>query len=101
LFKKYFELSQEYGKQGSEHMYDQEIIFEILTKHHRFFNEHGKLVWGIYPTDFVKNGHLYWNEPRTGRETVVHVNFTIGERDKTNKLKTAGLWFVEEKEIIS
>jgi len=102
LFKKYFELSQEYGKQGSECMYDQEIIFEILTKHEPFFNEHGRLVWGIYPTEFVKNGHLYWNEAetRTGNEAVVHVNFTIGEENKINRLKDANLWY-SEKEIIS
>jgi len=100
LFKKYFELSQEYGKQGSECMYDQEIIFEILTKHHWFFNETGKLVWGVYPTDFVKNGHLYWNEAetRTGNEAVVHVNFTIGEENKINRLKEANLWY-SEKEV--
>jgi len=99
LFKKYFELSQEYGKQGSECMYDQEIIFEILTKHHWFFNEHGRLVWGIYPTNFVKNGHLYWNESetRTGNEAVIHVNFTIGEESKISRLKEANLWYIEKE----
>ncbi|MBT7497118.1 hypothetical protein HN662_02220 [Candidatus Woesearchaeota archaeon] len=98
LFKQYFELSREYGKRGSECMYDQEIIFEILTK--RFFDKHEKLIWGVYPTDFVKNGHLYWNEAetRTGNEAVVHVNFTIGEENKINRLKEANLWY-SEKEV--
>jgi len=102
LFKKYFELSQMYGKGGSECMYDQEIIFEILTKHNWVFNENEKLIWGVYPTDFVKNGHLYWNEAetRTGHEAVVHVNFTVGEENKINRLKDAGLWYIEE-EVIS
>ena len=97
LFKKYFELSQEYGKQESEHMYDQEIIFEILTKHKNFINQ-TNLIWGIYPTDFVKNGHLYWSNPqRTGNESVVHVNFTIGEENKINRLKEANLWYLEKE----
>ena len=98
LFKQYFELSREYGKRGSECMYDQEIIFEILTK--RFFDKHEKLIWGVYPTDFVKNGPLYWNEAetRTGNEAVVHVNFTIGEENKINRLKEANLWY-SEKEV--
>ena len=99
LFKKYFELSKEYGKLGSEHMYDQEIIYEILT-HNQILMPDTKIRHIIFPTEFVVNGHLYWNEPRTGREAVVHVNFTIGERNKINKLKDAGLWFVEEKEIV-
>jgi len=98
LFKQYFELSREYGKRGSECMYDQEIIFEILTK--RFFDDKEKIAWGVYPTDFVKNGHLYWNEAetRTGNEAVVHVNFTIGEENKINRLKEANLWY-SEKEV--
>ena len=96
LFNKYFELSEAYGKEGSEHMFDQEIIYELLFRD----NSIG-LKWGIYPTDFVKNGHLYWSEPqRTGNEAVVHVNFTIGEQNKINRLKEANLWFVEEKETI-
>ena len=100
LFKKYFEFSRMYGVGGSECMYDQEIIFKILTEHHLSFNEKEKLVWGVYPTDFVKNGHLYWNEPetRTGNEAVVHVNFTIGEENKINRLKEANLWY-SEKEV--
>jgi len=101
LFEKYFELSQMYGKAGSECMYDQEIIFEILTKHW-WFAEKGKLIWGIYPTDFVKNGHLYWNESetRTGNEAIVHVNFTVGEENKINRLKEANLWYIEEEIIL-
>ena len=97
LFKQYFELSREYGQRGSECMYDQEIIFEILTK--RFLDKE-KLIWGVYPTDFVKNGHLYWNEAetRTGNEAVVHVNFIIGEENKINRLKDANLWY-SEKEV--
>jgi hypothetical protein len=99
LFKKYFKLSQMYGMDGSECMYDQEIIFQILTKDFKFIDE-VKLGWGIYPTDFVKNGHLYWNEPetRTGNEAVVHVNFTVGEENKINRLKEANLWY-SEKEV--
>ena len=98
LFKRYFELSKWYGKMRSECMYDQEIIFQILTKDSPDFMSN--LVWGIYPTDFVKNGHLYWNESetRTGIEAVVHVNFTIGEENKINRLKEANLWY-SEKEV--
>jgi len=94
LFEKYFELSNIYKEQGSECMYDQEIIFSILRN-----NMLGKrLTWATYPTTLIKNGHLYWNEPegRTGKEAVVHVNFTIGKLSKINRLKEANLWYVKE-----
>ena len=98
LFKKYFEMSKLYGKQESKCMYDQEIIYEILTKDQTFMWD-TKFTYGIYPTEFVKNGHLYWNEAetRTGKEVVVHVNFTIGEESKINRLKDADLWYIEEE----
>ena len=56
-------------------------------------------MWAVYPTTFVKNGHQYWNESekRTGNESVVHVNFTIGEENKINRLKEANLWYVQEE----
>lgn len=76
-------------------MYDQEIINEILKT--GILEE--KLMWAVYPTTFVKNGHQYWNEPenRTGQEDVIHVNFTIGEENKINRLKDANLWYVQEE----
>jgi len=45
---------------------------------------------------------LYWNEPhsRTGNEAVVHVNFTIGEENKINRLKEANLWYNQEEVTI-
>ena len=95
LFKKYFELSLLYNQKDSRHMYDQEIINEILNN--GILEE--KLMWAIYPTTFVKNGHQYWNESenRTGQEAVIHVNFTIGEENKINRLKEANLWYVQEE----
>jgi len=98
LFKKFFEMSYQYGKMGSECMYDQEITYEIL-KNNVLENN---IKWATYPTTFVKNGHLYWNEPhsRTGNEAVVHVNFTIGEENKINRLKEANLWYNQEEVTI-
>ena len=98
MFKKFFEMSYQYGKMGSECMYDQEITYEIL-KNNVLENN---IKWATYPTTFVKNGHLYWNEPhsRTGNEAVVHVNFTIGEENKINRLKEANLWYNQEEVTI-
>tara|TARA_R100000315_G_C5232124_1_gene143179 strand:+ start:1484 stop:2230 length:747 start_codon:yes stop_codon:yes gene_type:complete len=95
LFKKYFELSKLYEQNDSRHMYDQEIINQILNEN--ILEE--RIMWSVYPTTFVKNGHQYWNEPekRTGSEAVVHVNFTIGEENKINRLKEANLWYVQEE----
>ena len=95
LFKKYFELSQLHGVTQSEVMYDQEIIHGILKDNLL----EGNIFYAVYPTTFVKNGHQYWNEAekRTGKEAVVHVNFTIGEENKINRLKAANLWYVKEE----
>jgi len=97
LFKEYFRLSQEYGVHKNEHMFDQEIIFQILSTDSNYFN----MKWGIYPTEFIKNGHLYWScSQRTGDEIIVHANFTIGEKNKIDRLKEANVWFIEEKKEI-
>jgi hypothetical protein len=95
MFKKFFEMSYQYGKMGSECMYDQEITNEIL-KENVLDN---KIQAAIYPVEFVKNGHLYWNEPetRTGNEVVVHVNFTIGREHKISRLKEANLWYEQQE----
>jgi rhamnogalacturonan II specific xylosyltransferase len=97
LFKLFFNMSYQYGRIGSECMYDQEIINQILKQNE--LKEELKVA--IYPTNFVMNGHLYWNEPkkRTGNETVVHVNFTIGEENKINRLREANLWYIQEEVI--
>jgi len=93
LFKKYFEMSNWYRIQNSEVMYDQEIIYRMLMENIVPLN------YGVYPTSFIKNGHQYWNEPekRTGNESVIHVNFTIGKEQKTNRLKEANLWYIQEE----
>jgi len=97
LFKKFFELSTFYGRTGSDCMYDQEITNQILKENSLKNN----ITWATYPTTFVKNGHLYWNEShsRTGSEVVVHVNFTIGEENKINRLREANLWYIQEEVI--
>jgi len=78
-------------------MYDQEITNQILKENSLKNN----ITWATYPTTFVKNGHLYWNEShsRTGSEVVVHVNFTIGEENKINRLREANLWYIQEEVI--
>lgn len=94
LFNKYFELNSMYSEQKNEHMFDQEIIYEILRTHLL----EDTITWGAYPTSFIKNGHLYWSESeRTGNESVIHCNFTIGEQNKINKFKEANLWYIKEE----
>ena len=96
LFAKYYVLSNQYEAVGSKSMYDQEIINYILDS--EWTNDLKDFSYRVYPTTFIKNGHLYWNEPegRTNEECVIHVNFCIGKETKINRLKEANLWYVEE-----
>tara|TARA_R110000851_G_scaffold81549_2_gene179139 strand:- start:6494 stop:7234 length:741 start_codon:yes stop_codon:yes gene_type:complete len=96
LFVKYYVLSNQYEAQGSKAMYDQEIINYILNS--EWMEDLKDFAYGVYPTDFIKNGHLFWNEPtgRTNEEYVIHVNYTVGKESKINRLKEANLWYVEE-----
>jgi len=103
LFKKYFELNEYFKKQGSECMYDQEIIDRILKEN--ILEE--KINFKIFPLEFVINGHVYFNEPedgitnrrRSGHESVIHCNFCIGIENKIKRFKKENLWFVKEKVV--
>mgnify|MGYP003134211264 CR=1 FL=1 len=91
LFNEYFIHNKQYDEIKDEHMFDQEIINAILQ------NNQTNITYGVYPVGFVSNGHVYFSESnRTGNEYVVHVNFTIGKKEKINRLKEADLWYVKE-----
>lgn len=97
LFDLYFLYDESYSKVKNEHMFDQEIINHILARR----ENPSDVVFGIYPLEFVSNGHIYFSESiQSGNEYVVHVNFTIGKDNKINRLKDANLWF-SQQEIIS
>ena len=87
LFHEYFSHNEKYDEVKNEHMFDQEIINGILQ------NNQTGVTYGVYPLEFVSNGHIYFSESiQTGNEYVVHANFTIGKDNKINKLKGANLW---------
>jgi len=102
LFARYFELNDYYHSEGSDCMYDQEIINQILEK-----GTIKNLKWKIYPLDFVCNGHVYFNEPedgmttfsKTGRESVIHCNFCVGIENKISRFKRESLWNLKEEAI--
>ena len=80
-------MEEKYDEVKNEHMFDQEIINGILQ------NNQTGVTYGVYPLEFVSNGHIYFSESiQTGNEYVVHANFTIGKDNKINKLKGANLW---------
>tara|TARA_B100001094_G_C18158389_1_gene787835 strand:- start:1637 stop:2152 length:516 start_codon:yes stop_codon:yes gene_type:complete len=88
LFHEYFIHNEKYDEVKNEHMFDQEIINAILQ------NNQTNITYGVYPPQFVSNGHIYFSESnQTGNEYVVHANFTMGKDNKINRLKGANLWF--------
>jgi len=96
LFGNYFNLNRQYNETKNEHMFDQEIINLILSDRENLTN----IKYGVYPLDFVANGHTYFSEStQTGNECVVHVNFTIGKTSKINRLKEKNLWFTTMESI--